>query len=702
MRLDQFIALSLLCFVGCGESESYAPRVIVLGVDGLDPDMVRDHMAAGRMPHFQALADLGGLTDLGTSWPPQSPVAWSNFITGADPGHHGLYDFVHVDRSNYGLATSMTRDKEPWLDFNLFGLPVLAGGGKEQLREFPAFWDVLADAGVPVSIHRIPANFPLQDLSDAVVFPDMGTPDLLGAASGRASLWFERSDLADARGWSVRSGGSYTMRAVRAERELYLDGDGHGVLPFDDKLMGPADSSTPVRFHLDLTGSAPALGVELGEDGHEEVNMASLGDWSDWMPMTFADAGNVSGWTRFLFQSADPFVVYAAPVQMDPFSPSQPVSQPESASADLAEAIGPYYTQGFPDAYKAYKEGLLDTGEFLSQSDTVFVERVDMLDWALEEFDQDGGLLFFYTGSLDMRCHMLWHCADADHPHQEPAGDYDQLPAEYSRLHGRGLKDYGGLSYGEQLDRTYFQVDDLLGYLMAQVQERWPDCEVIVMSDHGFAPLHRVMNINDWLVQEGYLVLNEKGASGSIAVPHGEHGEILWQDSFVDWSQTRAYAVGFNGVILNRVNREPHGIVEASAADALLTEMRAKLQAFRDEDGAAVFQRVLLASEAFDSRGARFSLAPDLQLGFSLGYGASDPSALGKVLGGPILEDNDSRWSGSHLMDPDVVRGTLAWSRPGDLALKTPQLTDVTATLYELFSVERPTFVEGTSFFPIP
>src|SRR4029077_1095905 len=84
--------------LACGQRHArLGRRVIVLGFDGLDYSLTRDLMARGRMPNFARLAASGTFSPLGTSIPPQSPVAWSSFITGLDPGGHGIFDFVHRD-----------------------------------------------------------------------------------------------------------------------------------------------------------------------------------------------------------------------------------------------------------------------------------------------------------------------------------------------------------------------------------------------------------------------------------------------------------------------------------------------------------------------------------------------------------------------------------------------------------------------------
>lgn len=482
------------------------------------------------------------------------------------------------------------------------------------------------------------------------------------------------NSLIDVSGWEAK--------IEEAKRE----GNDQARREAQNEMDAAMKTSAPFAAHIDFTAERPQIAIEI--DG--EWGVAELGGWTGWIPVEFKLAAlvPVTGYMRFLFKSADPFELYGTPLQIDPFNPVMPVSTPDTASADLADAIGPYYTQGFPDAYIAYKSKLLTTPEFISQSDTVFEERGRMLDYALDQFDDAGGLLFFYTGSLDLRCHMLWHCQDSEHPHQEEDNS----------------------DYADQIDRVYKQVDGMLGDLLNRI-EKYPDTTLIIMSDHGFAPFRRKMHVNDWLLQEGYLVLKDSveyrdGAFYQDEEKLGEKiltwssqttadGEPDWEKSPVDWSKTKAYCIGFNGVILNREGREPLGIVTDAEADALLDEIQTKLLALRDND-VPVFSRVPKATEVF--HGKHVDLAPDLQLGFAAGFGASDECATGEITGEGILVDNDSRWSGSHLMDPEAVRGTILVNKKVDFA-RDPRLEDVTATLYSLFQVAPPEGMDGEPLF---
>ena len=194
MLRQLLLASSALLLVGCGSSEPTSDtRVVVFGVDGLDPELLQERIDRGILPNFARLVEDGTFQPLQTSWPPQSPVSWSNFITGTNPGKHGLYDFIHVDRSNYGVLSSMSTTEPVGLQISLMGYDMpLTGGAQLSTRQFPAFWEVMSEAGVPVYVHRMPANYPMPETT-AVTFPDMGTPDLAGAASGKAFLWTESS-----------------------------------------------------------------------------------------------------------------------------------------------------------------------------------------------------------------------------------------------------------------------------------------------------------------------------------------------------------------------------------------------------------------------------------------------------------------------------------------------------------------------------
>ena len=712
LKLAAVVATALLLPACSGGAKDTETRVVVFGVDGLDPEMLQDRIDRGMMPNFEKfIASGANFQSLQTSWPPQSPVAWSNFISGTNPGKHGLYDFIHVNRDTYGIGSSMVESDPVTMDMTLFGYDIpLRGGDVRSSRKAPAFWESMADQGVPVYVHRMPAAYPLTETS-AVVFPDMGTPDLTGAASGVSYLWTEdpakSSKVTDSTRmekvklnrrrdqlWKLSTkmyGPDDTAINVgdlkSAQKKAEEEGDNTKANQIALEIKKEQEVTTPVTFMIDDPTGTPQLAVDI--EGVYAV--AGLGEWSNWVKIEFGMLGGlipVSGYTRFRFMSAEPFEVYAVPVQYDPYAPASPISMPEEAAAELADAIGPYFVQGFPDAYKSYKSEVLDTSGFINESDMVMEERTKMMHYGLDQIDETGGLLFLYTGTLDMRCHMLWHATDEEHPHQEGVGEYD------------------GMTYEQQIDRVYMQVDTMLGEMVAKIDAMEKDhgspVELIVMSDHGFAPFYRKMHVNDWLVKEGYLVLKDgvtKTGAHGLGYESDEDDHPIPGTGDVDWSKSVAYCIGFNGIILNRVNREHAGIVTDAQVAPLLAEMTAKLIALQD-GGEPVFTTVVPATEVF--HGDQTHLAPDLQLGFNVGFGASDECAAGGVTGdweqGIFIVDNDSRWSGSHLMDPALVRGTII-AESGKAFSKDPALEDITATLYSLFSLSVPENMDGKSLY---
>src|SRR5512141_271426 len=102
----------LMLLAACGAPVSPdMPKLVVIGVDGMDPVFLERHW--DELPALRRLRDTGGFRPLRTTTPPQSPVAWSTFITGLEPAGHGIYDFVHRDPKRMSPYSSMDRTEEP-------------------------------------------------------------------------------------------------------------------------------------------------------------------------------------------------------------------------------------------------------------------------------------------------------------------------------------------------------------------------------------------------------------------------------------------------------------------------------------------------------------------------------------------------------------------------------------------------------------
>ncbi len=642
------LLLAALAMASCSrgpdpEIAARAPRVIVLGIDGMDPLVLERMILAGSMPNFAKLAAVnGGVRRLATSIPPQSPVAWSNLITGLDPGGHGMFDFIHRDPKTMQLYLSTSRVEPPRHTLRLgpWVLP-LSSGHTELLRRGKAFWEYLDAAGIPALIYHMPANFPPVP-SHARSLSGMGTPDVLGTYG---TFSFYTDDPYSAVG-AVNGGRVYPVKVEAGIVHAALYG------PYNTLRKGEPESSLPLRVALDARNASADFQVA----GREFV--LRQGEWSPWIEVRFdllPHLASVHGICRFFLKQVSPvFQLYVSPVNMDPADPALPISTPENYSRELWEELGFFYTQGIAEDTKALSGGYLDDAEYLAQAHLVLDEHLRAFRKELARYRT--GLFFFYFSSLDLNSHMFWRALDPDHPGYTP-----ELAAKF----------------GDAVPALYRQMDVVLGQALEKAGD---DATVLVVSDHGFAPFRRSFNLNAWLRDHGYLALTGGATTGG--------------NSFqgVDWSHTRAYGLGLNGLYLNLRGREIHGIVEPGAvADALRRELDRELLAVQDPtNGQPVITRVDLASQIYS--GPYAVDAPDLLIGYNRGY----RSGWGTVLGGvpaDVLEDNLDPWSGDHCMDFRQVPGVLLSNR--GIIADAPALTDIAPTLLALYGLPQPEDMKG-------
>jgi predicted AlkP superfamily phosphohydrolase/phosphomutase len=391
------------------------------------------------------------------------------------------------------------------------------------------------------------------------------------------------------------------------------------------------------------------------------------GEWSDWIELEF-DALPLGlmplhGAVRFFARSLRPgFELYASPVNLSAASPPQLFTSPDDWAEELYAALGQFYTLGMPEETAALRDGVFTDAEYLSQVALVQRDSRAMLELALDRF-APGDATFVYLSDIDLQCHMLWRHADPKYPGlPHPARDPEVAEA-----------------HAHDIERLYRDVDAALG----RVRERLPaGTLLLVMSDHGFQPYTRSFHLNAWLRDRGYLVLKDGKRTGRVGLED------------VDWERSRAYGIGFNGLYLNLAGRESHGSVRREDASALLAELAAALEAERDpQGGEPVVLRAYPAAEAF--HGARVGEAPDLVVGYNRGYAGSDASTLGEITE-TVLEDNTSRWSGNHLIDPRLVPGVLLASTK--LTAGEHDLTDVTVSILDHYGLPPAQGMVGQSF----
>jgi predicted AlkP superfamily phosphohydrolase/phosphomutase len=620
---------------GCGGTQaSGKPAVIVLGFDGMDYELTKQMMAEGRLPNLSRLAARGAFQPLGTSMPPQSPVAWSNFITGLDAGGHGIFDFVHRDPNTMipYLSTSRAEPSDKTMKLGKYQIP-LGSDKVELLRHGQPFWEVLEKRGVPTTVVRMPANFPPSG-SATRELSGMGTPDILGTYG--IFSYYTSEPFAWA-GEEVSGGRVYDV----AIDEGVVTGTLHG--PTNPFLVDAPKIAAPFTVYVDDV--EPVAKIVVGS----EERVLEVGEWTDWVPISLdlVPTQSVSVMARFYLKAVRPdFALYVTPLNLDPRSPAMPISHPGSYAAELATATGPFYTQGMPEDTKALKAGVFTPAEFVAQARIAGDEVVRQYAHVLDGFRD--GLLFYYFGNGDQISHMMWRAMDPAHPAYKPAD----------------------AAFADTIKKVYEQFDRIVGETLPRVEA---GATLVVMSDHGFTSWRRAFHLNTWLRNEGYLTARD---------PHLKDDTGLFTN--VDWSRTRAYALGLNGLYINVAGREKYGIVDPGQREALAREIGARLlQAVDPKTGGRAVSRVLRREEYRD-RG-HLEIGPDLVVGYAKGVRGSDESALGRLMP-EVVTDNQEEWSGDHCMDPDAVPGILFTSGP----LKRPaaRLDELAAAILAEFGVE--------------
>jgi predicted AlkP superfamily phosphohydrolase/phosphomutase len=614
-------------------------RVVIIGLDGMDPKLTERWMAAGKLPNFAALAAEGAFRRLGTTHPPLSPVAWSSFMTGVHPARHGIFDFLARDTRSYlpFLSSSAIEPASRSLSIGKFQVPL----GRPRLRLFrkaPPFWKILGDHGVFSSVLRVPVTFPPERFHGTCL-SGMSVPDLRGT---QGSFTF----LAEDGGDSEHTGG-VRVPLTRTGNRL------SGSIPGPDH---PLRHSEVMQLPIELDiGTAGTFELRVGT---ERVALRP-GVYSEWVPLIF-DAGfaiKPRGIARFrIMRSEPPFGLYMTPIHIDPEHPALPISHPRTYGTYLAKLLGRFATLGLAEDTWALNERVLDEDGFLEQAYLIHAEREQQLFDALDK--TPSGVVVCVFDATDRVQHMFYRYTDPD-PRAPRPGDR--------------------VRYARVIEELYVRMDALLARVRSQLG---PDTLLFVLSDHGFTSFRRGVDLNAWLRHEGYLTLKE-GTTGTA--------EYLRD---VDWSRTRAYAVGLAGLYLNLRGREAQGIVApGTAADDLKREIGAKLVMLRDPDGdRLVVREAVDVAERYT--GPYRDEAPDLIVGYADGYRVSWDAAVGKVTD-CVLTDNVRSWSGDHCVDPDLVPGILFCNRP--MSAPTPSIVDIAPTILELYGVQRPAHMEGRS-----
>lgn len=639
-------------------SRSLAKKVIVIGIDGMDPRLCRAMMKAGQLPNLAKMAAAGGFSSLGTSIPPQSPVAWANFINGSGPGSHGIFDFIHRhphEQCAPFYSAAETLPGEGYIELGDHRLQLDFWPFNHQppetvlRRQGVPFWDYLDAQRITSVFYDLPSNYPPSPSEYGYhrCISGMGTPDMLGTY-GTYQYFSE-----DTPQEGIEEGGG------KRARIKFDDDSAKATLvgPDNSLLKSPASIEIPFDVHRDRASDAALLEIQ----GRKIV--LKPGEWSGWTRLVFAmstprplPSVHASGICRFFLQAVAPnFRLYVSPINVDPSDPAVQLSEPPDLIEGVSDELGLFYTTGFQEDHKARSNGVFNDDEFQRQATHVLEERLALFEYAVENYED--GLLFFYFSSSDLQSHMFWW--DAEEGGAHPTCSAPEVAHQFN--------------YVKQL---YRRLDGILG----DIHDRYGGkATIFVMSDHGFANFGRQFNLNSWLRDFGYL--NPRECS-SILVD-------------ADWTRTRAYGLGINGLYLNLKGRERDGIVEpGEEQEKLLKQLTARLQVVRDFNGQPVIRKVYWASEIY--AGDATALAPDLILGYARGYRASWETCLGELTADTLL-DNPSAWTADHCADALEVPGILCCNKA--IHKSDPALVDVAPSILEEFQLPTPPTMTGRSVF---
>lgn len=708
--LFQLLAATTVLLLGSVDAfSSPRQRVIVLGFDGVDANYTERWMNEGKLPNLAKLRAAGTYRPLLPTLPAQTPVSWSTFATGVDPGRTGIFDFLRRDPQTYlPVFAAFDEQTEPfffgknnrwvaaaiafllgfvvfalicrlkwrWATASVVGVVVgvgMAGAAAYAVakylpltrptvvnrRQGIPMWDVVSQAGLKARVVHVPVTFPASPIHEGHMLSGLGVPDI-SARVGKPFFFTSELDI-------QRSGSNeFSIDVVQLE-------DNRGVIQTQvvgppNKLFGePKYISTPMT--ITVADDRASIRLDLGEQSFT----LRAGQWSGWVDFVFAfnPLIKVRGVSRFHLLSVAPEVkLYLSPINFDPrhLPPGFNISYPPDWASDLARKFGPFKTMGWAIDTWAISEGFATEQIFWDDMTwTVAQYRAMYKDFLASDDD-----LFIQCFEFpDRVAHVFFRLYDPQHPAYDAA-----LAAKW----------------GDSLLRTYQIMDSIVGEAMEAAEKK--DAALIVLSDHGFATWRKSVNYNTWLVQNGYLGMRQgvetKERNLEILFDHGQ----FWEN--VDWSKTRAYALGLGNIYINLKGREAQGTVNPGADyEGLKREIKVRLEALVDpENGERPVSRVVLREQAYKSFDP--NLMPDLFVANMPGYRVSWQTSLGGIQKN-LFETNTKVWSGDHCsVDPELVKGIFFYNRK--LATpRAPYIADIYPTVLQLLSVKPPYAMDGVA-----
>ncbi|NBD36306.1 MAG: hypothetical protein GVY30_09975 [Chloroflexi bacterium] len=447
--------------------------------------------------------------------------------------------------------------------------------------------------GYPATVLWWPATFPARPELPVRTVPGLGTPDIQGRL-GVGTLFT-----------------TATEAAAEVEKTAVAALTSCGADCFEGALQGPAKEKKGEAQHVELP-----LHLEMRDEKTAQLTLGKheerlrVGEWSQIIELTFKMGwfAKVRAITRVILTQVTPEVrLYVMPLQIDPNHPTWRYASPGGFPKQLWKEVGPFLTLGMPQDTTALEDGCINSEQFLALCESIFETRERILMYLLESFEE--GLLASVFDTLDRIQHIYWR---------------DQR---------------------EVVEAWYIKLDALVGRISQRLIELGQEkTNVVILSDHGIAEFRHKVHLNRWLIDHGYLAPKAGTTTATGALDD------------IDWTKSRLYALGLNGVYVNQEGREAQGIVSPEERDALLDEVKAALSAWLGPDKQRVISGAWTQAEAFEGPLAEYG--PDLIVGYAPGFRASAETGLGKWESDALVTNID-HWGADHCIDYRAVPGVI-------------------------------------------
>ena len=518
------------------------------------------------------------------------------------------------DPGEHGVYDFLHRKTDDYMPF--LSIVRLERSGYVTPVRAETFWEAASVKGIKSTVLRYPLAFPPNKINGRVL-SGLGTPDIRGGL------------------------GTYTLYTV--DPDLYgHDKKGRMVKVHESNKTIRTEVSGPLVSSFSWRKEAPIPMIIELFDRHITCNIDGKktevreGCWSDWVVVNFKTnfMSSITGIVKFFLKRLNKgFELYMTPVNIAPGDRTFRISAPLEYSIELNNALGPFATVGMPEDTNALNDGVIGEDAFLSLCDDILTEREKMFFYELDRFDS--GILACVFDTSDRIQHMFWRYIDPDNPmfNRETATAYENvIPALYKRM------------------------DSIIGRAL----DRIGDTLLIVCSDHGFNSLSKNMHLNNWLMDNGHMTLKN-----GIKSNKGLFDEV-------DWSSTRAYALGLNSLYFNVRGREKEGIVNKEDLLFFKKDLSEKLMDLCDGNK-KVIKGVYDSEKLY--HGKELDNAPDLVIGYERGYRNSWQSAVGQVVNTDLFEINMKNWSGEHCCDAELVPGIFLTNEKS--LLSNPTVLDI-------------------------